>query len=57
MHFKDFVSYIDSGHLDKVGFEHRDGKLRIVLANVGARSRAGLIKSGSYRVKWSVIIR
>src|SRR5580658_2299037 len=29
----DFESYIDSEHLDKVGFEHRDGKLRIVLAN------------------------
>jgi alkylresorcinol/alkylpyrone synthase len=29
----DFESYIDSAHLDKVGFEHRDGKLRIILAN------------------------
>ena len=29
----DFESHMDSGHLDKVGFEHRDGKLRIVLSN------------------------
>jgi len=29
----DFESYIDSQHLDKVGFAHREGKLRIVLAN------------------------
>jgi 3,5-dihydroxyphenylacetyl-CoA synthase len=29
----DFESYVESEHLDKVGFEHRDGKLRIVLAN------------------------
>jgi polyketide synthase Type III len=29
----DFESFVDSQHLDKVGFEHRDGKLRIVLAN------------------------
>lgn len=27
-----FRSVIDPSHLDKVGFEHRDGKLRIVLA-------------------------
>jgi 3,5-dihydroxyphenylacetyl-CoA synthase len=29
----DFESYLDSEHLDKVGFDHRDGKLRIILAN------------------------
>jgi polyketide synthase Type III len=29
----DFESYVESEHLDKVGFEHCDGKLRIVLAN------------------------
>jgi predicted naringenin-chalcone synthase len=35
-----FESYIDSEHLDKVGFDHRDGKLRIVLAN-SVRNIAG----------------
>lgn len=29
----DFETYVDSEHIDKVGFEHRGGKLRIVLAN------------------------
>ena len=29
----DFESCIDSEHTDKVGFEHWDGKLRIILAN------------------------
>lgn len=29
----DCESCIDSEHIDKVGFEHRDGKLRIILAN------------------------
>ena len=36
----DFESYVDSENLDKVGFEHRDGKLRIVLANA-VRNLAG----------------
>jgi predicted naringenin-chalcone synthase len=36
----DFESYIDAEHLDKVGFEHHDGKLRIVLANA-VRNLAG----------------
>jgi polyketide synthase Type III len=29
----DFESFIDTKQIDKVGFEHRDGKLRVVLAN------------------------
>ena len=29
----DFESFVDPEHLDKVGFEHRDGKLRIVLGS------------------------
>ncbi len=29
----DCESCIDSEHIGKVGFEHRDGKLRIILAN------------------------
>jgi polyketide synthase Type III len=29
----DFESYVDTEQIDKVGFEHRDGKLRVVLAN------------------------
>ncbi len=29
----DFESYVDTEHIDKVGFEHRNGKLRVVLAN------------------------
>ena len=36
----DFESYIHSEHIDKVGFEHRDGKLRIILANA-VRDLAG----------------
>jgi predicted naringenin-chalcone synthase len=36
----DFESGIDSEHIDKRGFEHRDGKLRILLANA-ARDLAG----------------
>jgi 3,5-dihydroxyphenylacetyl-CoA synthase len=36
----DFESCIDSEHIDKVGFEHRDGKLRIILANA-VRDLAG----------------
>jgi len=30
----DFESFVDTEQSDKVGFEHRDGKLRVVLANV-----------------------
>lgn len=30
----DFESFVDTEQIDKVGFEHRDGKLRVVLANV-----------------------
>jgi len=29
----DFESYLDPGQLDRVGFDHRQGKLRIVLSN------------------------
>jgi predicted naringenin-chalcone synthase len=29
----DFESYLDPGQLDKVGFDHQQGKLRIVLSN------------------------
>jgi 3,5-dihydroxyphenylacetyl-CoA synthase len=29
----DFESFVDTEHINKVGFEHRDGKLRVVLAN------------------------
>ena len=36
----DFESCIDSEHIDKVGFEHRDGKLPIILANA-VRNPAG----------------
>jgi 3,5-dihydroxyphenylacetyl-CoA synthase len=36
----DFESCINSEHIDKVGFEHRDGKLRIILANT-VRDLAG----------------
>jgi predicted naringenin-chalcone synthase len=36
----DFESYIDAEHADKVGFENRDGKLRIVLARA-VRDLAG----------------
>ena len=28
----DFESFLDTSYLDKVGFEHKDGKLRIILA-------------------------
>ena len=38
----DFESCINSEHIDKVGFEHRDGKLRIILANA-VRDLAGPI--------------
>jgi predicted naringenin-chalcone synthase len=36
----DFESCIRSEHIDKVGFEHREGKLRIILAN-SVRELAG----------------
>jgi predicted naringenin-chalcone synthase len=36
----DWESCVDSEHIDKVGFEHRDGKLRIILANA-VRDLAG----------------
>lgn len=36
----DFSTFTDPSHLDKVGFEYRDGKLRIVLANA-VRNVAG----------------
>jgi predicted naringenin-chalcone synthase len=30
----DFESFVDTEQIDKVGFQHSDGKLRVVLANV-----------------------
>jgi alkylresorcinol/alkylpyrone synthase len=42
----DFESYVDSKHIDKVGFEHRDDKLRIILAHA-VRDLAGPMIEGA----------
>jgi predicted naringenin-chalcone synthase len=40
----DFESFLDPEHLDKVGFEHREGKLRIVLGSEVRRLAPGLME-------------
>jgi len=42
----DFESYVDSRHIDKVGFEHREDKLRIILAHA-VRDLAGPMIEGA----------
>lgn len=37
-------SYVASEHIDKVGFEHKDNKLRIILANEVRRLAGPLIE-------------
>lgn len=40
----DFESFVDPEHLDKVGFEHREGKLRIVLGSEVRHLAPGLME-------------
>jgi predicted naringenin-chalcone synthase len=40
----DFVSFLNPEHLDKVGFDHRDGKLRIVLGSEVRHLAPGLME-------------
>jgi predicted naringenin-chalcone synthase len=40
----DFESYVDTEQIDKVGFVHHDGKLRVVLANAGHRLAGPMIE-------------